>query len=155
MPHVAGLILSSPFLRLKMPVPLWKRAAASVLSRLAPSFAMPSDIPMEWISHDKAIVEETRADPLEHQVATPRWFTETLLAQTQVVQRAGSIRIPVVLLYAGDDKIAEAEESERFFERLTVDKVARRYDGYYHEIFNEIGREAVFEDLESWLEAHR
>jgi alpha-beta hydrolase superfamily lysophospholipase len=25
------------------------------------------------------------------------------------------------------------------------------FDGYYHEIFNEVGKETVFKDLENWL----
>jgi len=145
------LILSSPFLRLKMPVPAWKWAASSVLSVIAPSLTLPSGLPLEWLSHDAAIVEKTRRDPLSHRDGTPRWFTETLKVQPTVAESAGTICSPVALLVAGDDKIADTTESERFFARLTAPKILRRYDGYYHEIFNEIGRETVFEDIEVWL----
>ena len=150
-PDLPGIALSSPFLRLKMDVPVWKRAAASVLSMVAPSVELPSDIPIELISHDPAVLKRTLKDPLSHRVGTPRWFTETLAAQKRAMELAGSIRTPLALLYAGDDRIADAGTSEKFFDRLTVDKVAHRYAGYYHEIFNEVGRDAVFADLETWL----
>ncbi len=146
-----GLILSSPFLRLRMAVPGWKWAASAVLSTLAPSIAIPSGLPLEWISHDTSIVEKTRRDPLSHRDGTPRWFTETLRAQSLVAERAGAISTPVALLIAGDDRIADTEESERFFARLNAPKALHRYEGYYHELFNEIGRENVFRDLEVWL----
>jgi lysophospholipase len=152
--ELPGLILSSPFLRLRMPVPPWKRAAASLLSRLAPAMEMPSGLPLEWISHDQAVVEATRKDPLSHQDATPRWFTETLRVQPLAVEAAAAIRSPAALLYAGADRIADPEETERFYAGLSVEKYGRRYNGYYHEIFNEVGREEVFDDLERWLGAH-
>jgi alpha-beta hydrolase superfamily lysophospholipase len=149
-----GLILSSPFLQLKMPVPIWKSAIASVLSTLAPSLPMPNNIPVEKVTHDRIIVEETRTDPLNHHIATPRWFTETSGAQKRAMERAPSIRAPIALLYAGDDYIAKPEATAQFYERLTMsDKVAHRYDGYYHEIFNEVARDRVYDDLHCWLVA--
>jgi len=33
------------------------------------------------------------------------------------------------------------------------DKTLKLYDGFYHEIFNEPGREQVFADMEAWLVA--
>jgi alpha-beta hydrolase superfamily lysophospholipase len=152
--ELPGLVLSSPFLQLKMPVPLWRRAAVAVFSAVAPSLPMPNNIPVEKLTHDKTIVEETRRDPLNHHIATPRWFTETLRAQNRAIECAASIHTPVALLYAGDDYLADTEATARFVKCLTVDdKCVHRYDGYYHEIFNETGREAVYEDLHRWLAA--
>ena len=36
---------------------------------------------------------------------------------------------------------------------MSQDKTIERYKGYYHECFNETGRERVFEDLADWLAA--
>ena len=30
-------------------------------------------------------------------------------------------------------------------------KELRLYPGFYHEIFNEVGKESVFKDMETWL----
>ncbi len=153
--ELPGLILSSPFLRLKLPVPAWKRTAALVLSSVAPTFTLPSELPPEWLSSDQELTEEARRDPLIHRGATARWFTETLATQSDVMRRAGSIRAPVALLYAGDDRVADSTASDTFFELLSVPKIAHRYEGYLHEIFNEIGRLRVFHDLEAWLATQR
>jgi alpha-beta hydrolase superfamily lysophospholipase len=36
----------------------------------------------------------------------------------------------------------------------SVDKAKHCYTDYYHEIFNEVGRASVFEDLAAWLATH-
>ena len=35
-----------------------------------------------------------------------------------------------------------------------ADKERIEYEGYYHEVFNELGKEQVFADIEAWLERH-
>ena len=34
------------------------------------------------------------------------------------------------------------------------DKVLIEYEGLYHEVYNEPGKEQVFADFEAWLERH-
>jgi alpha-beta hydrolase superfamily lysophospholipase len=148
---LSGLIMSSAFLRLKMQVPGWKVWMGKALSSLAPAFAMPNDIPASFLSHDPAIAAYD-GDPLNHHVFTARWSTEVMAAQSRVLDRAGEINLPALVMYAGSDQIADPEGSALFFDRLKVaDKTCHRYDGYYHELFNEVGKEAVFKDMENWL----
>ncbi len=147
-----GLILSSPFLRLKMPVPGWKMLVGRTLSNLVPAYAMPNDIPATMLSHDPAIAAYD-SDTLNHHVATARFSTEFVTAQERAMARAGEIKMPVLLMVAGQDQIADPAASAEFFHRLTVaDKTVHCYEGYYHEIFNETGKEAVFRDMEAWLQ---
>jgi alpha-beta hydrolase superfamily lysophospholipase len=35
----------------------------------------------------------------------------------------------------------------------STDKTVKIYDGFDHEVFNEPGRDVVFEDIYAWLEA--
>jgi alpha-beta hydrolase superfamily lysophospholipase len=150
--ELPGLIMSSAFLQFKIKVPGWKAAVARVMSALNPTMTMPNDLPASWLSHDPAIVAAYDTDPLNHHVATARWFTEILAAQTRTLDRASELQIPVLALYAGDDLIGDPAGSALFFERAQLaDKTQHRYDGYYHETFNEVEKETVFRDLEAWL----
>jgi len=150
--ELPGLIMSSAFLQFKIKVPGWKAAVARVMSALNPTMTMPNDLPASWLSHDPAIVAAYDTDPLNHHVATARWFTEVLAAQTRTLDRASELQIPVLALYAGDDLIGDPAGSALFFERAQLaDKTQHRYDGYYHETFNEVEKEIVFRDLEAWL----
>ena len=150
--ELPGLIMSSAFLQFKMKVPGWKAAVARVMSALNPTMTMANDLGADLLSHDPAVVAAYDTDPLNHHVATARWFTETLAAQTRTLDRAGDLQIPVLVLYAGDDLIGDPEGSAAFFEHVELaDKTQHRYDGYYHEIFNEVNKGTVFQDLEAWL----
>jgi alpha-beta hydrolase superfamily lysophospholipase len=150
---VAGLILSSPFLRVRLPVSPLKLAAARVLSRVAPAVDIGNPLRVEDLSHDPEVLAGTSADTLNHRVATARWAVETLSAQGAALVEAGRLRLPLLLLYAGDDRIADPGASEELFAAAaSADKTAHRYDGLFHEIFNEVGREQVAADLAAWVD---
>ena len=150
----AGLILSSPFLRLGMPVPPLKLSAARLLSIVAPTVNVGNTVVAAALSHDQEVVRVYGTDPLNHHVATARWAAEVVAAQSAALSAADSIRLPFLLLYADADAVADPQASRELFERAaSPDKTVHCYEGYYHEIFNEIGRETVFADLAAWLEA--
>jgi alpha-beta hydrolase superfamily lysophospholipase len=57
-------------------------------------------------------------------------------------------------MYAGADTIADpAASRELFAAASSADETLRCYEGYYHELFNEVGRARVFADLAAWLAA--
>jgi alpha-beta hydrolase superfamily lysophospholipase len=44
---------------------------------------------------------------------------------------------------------------EVFFENVVFDDKERiEYQGYYHEVFNDVGKEKVLADVQAWLERH-
>jgi len=150
----AGLILSSPFLRLGMPVPPLRLSAARLLSVVAPSMKIGNTLDAAALSHDLDVVRAYGVDPLNHHVATARWAAEVLAAQGAALSAAGAIRLPFLLLYGDADAVADPEASRELFTGAgSADKTMHCYEGYYHEIFNEIGRETVFADLAAWLAA--
>ena len=150
--QLPGLIMSSAFLQFKIKVPGWKMTLARTLSSLMPTFTMANDVPAAHLSHDPTVVAAYDVDPLNHHVATARWGTEILAAQTRTLDRASELTIPALVLYAGADQIADPQGSALFFERVKLtDKTAHCYDSDYHEIFNEMDKDTVFRDLEVWL----
>lgn len=150
---VSGLILSSPFFGLAMPVPAWKRVLARLLSRLWPSFSLPSGIKPEDLSHDPEVVEAYRSDPLVHRVATARWFTEVLTAQALVWEDAESIEVPVLIVQGEEDRLADVAATRRFAAACGApDLTFKLYGGLYHETLNELKRERVWEDILNWLQ---
>jgi alpha-beta hydrolase superfamily lysophospholipase len=151
---LAGLILSSPFLRLGMPVPPLKLSAARLLSVVAPAMNIGNTMDPTALSHDREVVRVYGTDPLNHHVATARWAAEVVAAQGAALSAAGDIRLPLLLLYGDADAIADPQAARELFAAASsTDKTARCYEGYYHETFNETGRAAVFADLAAWLEA--
>ena len=155
-PELRGIIVSAPGLRLAMPVPKWKRALGKALSGVMPTLAMANGIPPELLTHDPAISGAyAQHDPLVFKTATARWATEFFRTQVETLAAADRFTLPCLLMHGGDDRLVSPEGTRQFFAAAgSADKSLKIYDGFYHEIFNEIGKEKVFEDMRAWLEQH-
>ncbi|HUM12387.1 MAG TPA: lysophospholipase [Myxococcaceae bacterium] len=150
-----GLVLSAPYLSLAFTPPAWKTAPAVLLSRLLPSLPIPTGIASTDLSRDPAWQRATDEDVLYGRKATPRWYTEHTRTQAEVLASATRLRIPVLLMLPGDDRVASAAVSRRWFETLTTpDKRLREWPSMRHEIFNEIGKEDVYAETSRWISEH-
>ncbi|MBI2964528.1 MAG: lysophospholipase [Deltaproteobacteria bacterium] len=151
---LAGAVLSSPALALAERPPRPLRWLARGLSIVAPRTSLRGNVRPELLSRDSAVGAAYVTDPLVHRRATARFFTEFERAARDAEERAPEIRLPVLVLQAGDDRLVQAAAAERFAARLGSEvKELRVYSGLFHEIFNETERERVFADLERWMEA--
>ena len=149
---VSGLVLSSPFFGFRIQVPAAKVLAGRVFSRIMPALGLPTGLDPTTVSHDPRIVEDYATDPLNVRVASGRWFTETVRAQTDALARARDLQLPVLLQQAGDDRIASSDAARNVYERLGgSDLTWREYPGLFHEIWFELENEAPLRDLEQWL----
>ena len=153
---VRGVILSSPYLRLKLAVPALKIMAGKLFAKLLPSLPMKNELKPEQLTRDPAIQEQTRKDPMYQQIATPRWFTESSAAQEVVLRRASEFVTPMLVMTGSGDPIADPTGGRELFDKATAkDKTFKQYEGYLHELFNEpeADREKVFADVVAWLSA--
>ncbi|HEY1416766.1 MAG TPA: alpha/beta hydrolase, partial [Myxococcaceae bacterium] len=140
-----GLVLTSPYLGLAFTPPAWKTAPAALLSSLIPSLPIPTGLSSADLSRDPAWQRATDEDPLYGRKGTPRWFTEHTRAQQEVLAAGAGLRIPVLLMLPGEDRIASAAVSRRWFDSLTTpDRRLREWPSMRHEIFNELGKEDVY-----------
>lgn len=149
---LTGAVLSSPFLGLAMPVPPVKRGLARMLSTLIPAVAMPSNIPPQYLARDPAVGVRYSADPLVFKTATARWFTETMAAIDRVSELAPSVDLPLLVLQAGDDRIADPAATASLVKKLgSKDATYEELAGYYHEILNDPEAETVMDRIASWV----
>jgi alpha-beta hydrolase superfamily lysophospholipase len=147
-----GVILSAPYLQLKMPVPLRRRLLAAVLNRLAPSLALRSGVRGPMLTHDQAMLAADAVDPHRSGAATARWFTTATRAQTEVRATADRFTLPLLLLLPGEDTVADAAAAEQWFARVgSADKTVRHYPDHRHELLREVGREAIFGGVLAWM----
>jgi alpha-beta hydrolase superfamily lysophospholipase len=150
----AGLVLFSPFLQLAFQPPRVKVLAARVVERLLPWMPLGNELSEDQLTRDTRIQEATRADPLYLHTATPRWFFQTAAAQQDARARASRLSLPCLILHGDADPIAAPGASRELWSAAgSQDKTLKTYEGMRHELFNEIGREQVFSDLEAWLSA--
>jgi alpha-beta hydrolase superfamily lysophospholipase len=156
-PGLTGLVLSSPYLKLKFEGSPIKKAAGRLVSGLWPSFNQPMGIKGSDVTRDPDQQRAYEADPLNNKNATARWFTESLEAQERALERAAEVTLPCLMLQAGEDGVADPDRSEEVFRRLgSVDKTFERLPGQRHEILNELpaDRERTIAKVVGWLKAH-
>lgn len=134
---IAGLALSSPYMGLAFPVPAYKLALGRLLSRLRPTFALPSGLTGDDVARDPDIARTYDHDPLNLKTATARWFTEAEGAMEEVFRGAHRLRLPTLLLFGGADRVASPSANERLGKALPNSPTAERLPGAFHEILNE------------------
>ena len=153
---VAGCILTSPFFKCRFPIPKWKIVAARAIRPLVPWMPFRSNVSNDWLSCDPQMVEQTRRDPLCVRVATPSWYVGHLAAQRRVMEQANEFKLPLLMLAAGADPIADPAAEKEFFDACgSADKQFKLYENCRHELLREVCREEVFEQIFQWIQKGR
>ncbi len=147
---VDALVLSSPALAAGLSG--LQKLLLATLPRVAPDLAVGNGLDPRFLSHDPAVVAAYRADPLVHDRISGRLAAFIAQEGPQLVRQAGAWSVPTLLLYAGADKLVDPQGSRAFAAAAPADVVtAHCFEPLFHEIFNELEREPVFERLRQWL----
>ncbi len=149
------LALSSPLLGLygfSYRVLPWLKILTSAL----PNISWESESKLtSALTHDEDRVRERLADPLIRPRISIPWVREILKARERAFQEIDRVKIPVGLFQAGDERITDKLEARRFgkllFERNQSSGLIKEYEGWYHELSNEVQRLDFFSDLAAWL----
>ncbi len=153
--ELAGVIASGPTLDVDLPVSPVLIWLAKILSNIWPTFTLEVGLDATALSRDTAVVEAYVDDPLVHGKGTSRLGTEVMAAIDWTQAHAAELALPCLIVQGSDDRLAAPKASQTFFENVTyADKERIEYDGYYHEVFNEPGKDKVLADVEAWLERH-
>ena len=155
---IAGLVLTSPFWKLALPVPPVKVCAGRIASRLYPEAGAAERAQGRRRvarSGDRRVYDR---DPLNNKNATARWFTEASTAQESLVARASALTLPVLLhrRRGGPDRRGVRRRASSSTASARTDKTLRMLAGQYHEVLNEPkpDREKTVAEIVEWLRAH-
>jgi alpha-beta hydrolase superfamily lysophospholipase len=151
-PPIANAVTSGAALSLGAVSPA-RVALARALRRVLPRLALGSGLDPQGLSRDPDVVRRYLEDPLVDRTMTASLGAELLAAAPRTAARAGQVAVPLLMLHGATDPLCAAEGSRRFHAGLTAAGSALRiYPELRHEIFNEPEREAVWQDLWTWLE---
>ncbi|HLZ94454.1 MAG TPA: lysophospholipase [Candidatus Dormibacteraeota bacterium] len=150
-PDAKRFIVSSPALRAKVKVPQWKTTLGSVTSRFVPRLALSNEVDAGTISRIPDVVTAYRTDPLVHSKISSRLYTEWQGATLDVLGRAGEIKVPFLILAGTDDQLIDPSGSEELHRRAAQTSELHLLQGRYHEPFNDLGRDEVFDIIDRWL----
>jgi alpha-beta hydrolase superfamily lysophospholipase len=148
---VDGLVLSSP--ALDPGLNAFQKLLLATLPRVAPNLTVGNGLDADLISHDPDVVAAYKRDPKVHDRISGRLARFIAEAGPLVVERAPRWTVPTLLLYAGADKLVNPRGSNAFAAAAPADVVTSlRFENLFHEIFNELDSEPVFDALKQWLD---
>jgi acylglycerol lipase len=152
---LAGLIMSGATLKPGASVPSILKVVVRVISKLFPKMGV-AVIDASTISQDKAVVDAYVNDPLVYRgKVTARLGAELVKILDRLPSLIPQITLPIIIMYGTEDRLSNPEGSRMLYDLVSSrDKTIKKYEGFYHEIFNEPGHLQVMADLEAWLTAH-
>ena len=153
---LAGIVISSPFLKLHAdsapPAPL--HMVANILSTFTPTLMFSKVAKPELLSRDPDVGKAYQDDPLVSSEVSARWFASILQAQADTRRRPSELSLPALIMQSGDDRLVDPAATRKWAEAAPPELVEyEEWDGFYHEMFNEHGKEMVFARMEKWFDA--
>jgi acylglycerol lipase len=147
---LAGLICES--FAFQVPAPDFALAVIKGLSHLAPH-AHVLKLPNEGFSRDPNVVAALNSDPLiANEVQPTLTVAEMVRADERLKREFPLVKLPVLIMHGTEDKVTRPEGSQLFFDTAgSADKTLKLYPGYVHDLLNDIGKEAVMADINSWI----
>jgi alpha-beta hydrolase superfamily lysophospholipase len=149
---VDAAVLSSPALG-AFPNLFQKMLLAS-LPHVLPHLRVDNGLKTEFLSRDPDVVKAYQADPLVHRRISAGLAAWILAQGAQTLEDAAHWQVPTLLLYAGQDRLVNAQASADFARAAPAAVLqAECFEAMYHEIFNDLYRAQVFTALKRWLMA--
>jgi alpha-beta hydrolase superfamily lysophospholipase len=148
---LSGLVLSSPWFRLKTPPPAAMLFVGRLVGKLVPWLPLATTLDSSQLTSDPELQRWTDRDPLYGRKATPRWFEEAMRAQKDALRRAPELRTPLLMLVGGADPVSDVGAERAFYDAVPGEKKLVIYEGFRHEIFNEAKREQPIGAAVDWI----
>ena len=126
-----------------------------LLARHLPNVRLGNGLKLQGLSHDPAVIEAYKQDPLVHKYITPRLVQWIVANGQHVVGGAAKWAVPSLLMYAGADALVDPKAADTFAKAAPANVQTQRLDAAFHEIFNESAqyRDQALATLGQWLDA--
>lgn len=149
---IRGLVLSGLPIRTGVKVNPLKLKLGMILGGIVPKLTLPSELDPHDICSDKKVVENYINDPLVFRVMSVGFAKEFFNAMAGLLERAPGFRHPVLFLHGSEDRPCDPAAAREFHDKISSDdKEFILYEGLYHEVFNEAGKEKILETASQWV----
>jgi acylglycerol lipase len=149
--ELAGLICES--FAFKVPAPDFVLAIIKGLSHIAPRLRVLK-LRNKDFSRDPKAVQALDNDPLTANEVQPAVTVAALVRADERLKKAFPlITLPLLILHGTVDK-ATLPSGSRFFYKTagSKDKTLKLYQGHFHDLLNDFGKEGVMADIGAWID---
>lgn len=147
-----GLILSSPVVALR-PMTMLMRMMQRFMLLVAPHRILELPNNKHHVCSDPILVQRYWDDPLCHRLISAAFAQALKEGRQEILQLGHELDRPILLLEAGEDKIADHDASEELWRAVKPGLLERhRLEGFKHEILHDLRREEAQAITARWLE---
>lgn len=148
--NLAGIIATSPYLKLAFQPPKWKMIMGKFMLKIFPSITMSSGLNPQHISRIDQEVEKYIADPLVHDRVSPMYSFPIMEAGEWAIQNANRLNTKTLLLHGTGDKIIDYRATEKLHKNSKVTEL-HLIEGGYHELHKDVGSKNTLDIIGIWL----
>jgi acylglycerol lipase len=100
------------------------------------------------------VVEAMNNDPLIANESQPaETAAEMLKAADRLTENFPKFTVPVLIIHGTADHVTQPAGSQRFYDMAgSPDKTLKLYENHYHDLLNDVDRELVMADIQSWID---
>lgn len=153
-PLIKAQVCSNPLLGVSVAVPVIKSIGAELLARFLPKVTLSNELTNKMLTRDQEVIKEFEADVLRHGVLSSRVYLGMKENMAYLLDRADRITLPTLFQLAEKDPVVSTPSAKEYFQRLgsPQKRILIYGDGAPHEIYNDIIREQVYQDLKKYLD---
>jgi alpha-beta hydrolase superfamily lysophospholipase/SAM-dependent methyltransferase len=151
-PPIRGLILATPAFRVKLYVPFALPLLRLRQKVLGPGY-VKSYVRASMLTHDPVEAERYNADSLIFRQIAVNMLLDLHDTSTRLVDDAGAINVPLLVLAAGSDWVVKESPQRQFVERAS--SPIKRFEvlpGFSHAIFHEKDRPLVVSKVREFID---
>lgn len=106
-------------------------------------------------SRDPAAVAALDADPYtQGEVQPVKTVAALVMADDRLRKEFSKITLPVLIMHGTEDKATKPSGSQEFYDHAgSTDKTLKFYEGHFHDLLNDFGKEEVMADIRAWVGA--
>jgi alpha-beta hydrolase superfamily lysophospholipase len=149
-PIIKLMVVTGPWIRLYNEPSALTKFIARLVRKIAPNQAQNNKI-ATYVSRVKEEVDKYMNDPLNHGRMSVNLACEMFKWSDRLLHYTGEMKIPTLIMHAGDDQLTSLEATKTFVSNVSGDVTFRIWDDLYHEIHNESIREQVYDYTIEWL----
>ena len=150
-PGLRRAAIQAPLIDVGFPVPRWKERVAAWLAQVAPGMTLDMGLDLKALSRNPEIGRAYKDDRLVHSRMSARAYQAILKSRDEVVAHPERIRVPVLFLQGGADRIVSVAAAQRWYESLTCEKHQAFFPDCYHELHHETARDDMLRLVRDWV----
>jgi len=150
--ELAGVIATSPYLRLAFRPPKWKMVIGKMMLSLMPSITLPSGLNPDGISRIPEEVAKYKNDSLVFDKISPMYSFPIMEAGEWAIENAARLNVDTLLLHGTADPIIDCNGTKEFHQNSSKTAL-KLFDGGFHELHHDQCKDEMLAVVKKWVKS--